>query len=311
MIAEQDASDVIDKEYVFGDDLLSLQTDSNTSYFHYDSLGSTRELSDSVGTISDSYVYETFGELLAQTGSTDNDYKYTGEQFDTELDNYYLRARYYNQGVGRFMQMDSWNGVESIPLSINKYIYTEGDPVNNIDPSGNFLVSLGARNTIERILATTVIQAPKVGFTFLTSAAGQVVGIAATYCVANYAATHFGVVMPSSEFKGCDGNGHEGRWQAQGAGLNESEPWSQGTPLSLSQGLVLLRTLENKLKPKDRKARAAFFDQAEIYARRLAVGGGISAVNFGTSKSFPTRNQPASSPRVDLEINRGHAFTNE
>ncbi|WP_100658778.1 hypothetical protein [Alteromonas flava] len=55
--------------------------------------------SDNQTLISDEYAYEAFGELLGQTGTTDNDYLYTGEQFDAELDNYYLRARYYNQDV--------------------------------------------------------------------------------------------------------------------------------------------------------------------------------------------------------------------
>lgn len=95
---------------MFGNDLISQKTTSDTHFYHYDSLGTTRDLSDSTANISDSYFYEAFGELLNQTGRTDNNYKYTGEQFDAELDNYYLRARYYNQGMGRFTQMDSFDG---------------------------------------------------------------------------------------------------------------------------------------------------------------------------------------------------------
>ena len=49
VIAEQDASDVIQKEYVFGNDLISQNLGSDTSFFHYDSLGTTRDLSDSTG----------------------------------------------------------------------------------------------------------------------------------------------------------------------------------------------------------------------------------------------------------------------
>ena len=71
-------------------------------------------------------------------GITNNDYLYSGEQFDAELDNYYLRARYYDQNVGRFTQMDTWMGVDEEPITLNKYIYAYSDGVNFIDPTGMF-----------------------------------------------------------------------------------------------------------------------------------------------------------------------------
>ncbi|MCV2885508.1 RHS repeat-associated core domain-containing protein [Aestuariibacter sp. AA17] len=101
----------------------------------------------------------SFGTLLNQTGSTDNDYLFTGEQYDSELDNYYLRARYYDQNVGRFTQMDTWMGNTLIPSSLNKFVYAESDPVNNYDPSGNFLVSSGLNNTIRSALLAARINA--------------------------------------------------------------------------------------------------------------------------------------------------------
>ncbi|TRY30325.1 RHS repeat-associated core domain-containing protein [Aliiglaciecola sp. M165] len=140
VIAEQDSSDAIGKEYVFGSDLISQNTAADTHFYHYDSLGTTRNLSDSSAAITDSYFYEAFGVLLATDGSADNDYRYTGEQFDTELDNYYLRARYYDQNVGRFTQMDEWMGKACTPITLNKYIYGDADPINGIDPSGYFTV---------------------------------------------------------------------------------------------------------------------------------------------------------------------------
>lgn len=103
---------------------------------HYDSLGTTRNLSDSTATISDSYFYEGFGEILGSDGTTENTYLFTGEQYDEELNNYYLRARYYNQGVGRFKQMDTFDGFDADPMSLNKYVYGSSEPINNSDPSG-------------------------------------------------------------------------------------------------------------------------------------------------------------------------------
>ncbi len=47
--------------------------------------------------------------------------------------------RYYDQGVGRFTQMDEWLGKSCTPITLNKYMYTHGDPVNFTDPSGYFI----------------------------------------------------------------------------------------------------------------------------------------------------------------------------
>ncbi|MFY8351374.1 RHS repeat-associated core domain-containing protein [Pseudoalteromonas sp. SSM20] len=137
VIAETDSLGSRLKTYLYGDDLIS-QTDSTntTNTFHYDGLGSTRSLSDDSGEQSDTYDYLAFGELQNQTGTTDNNYLYTGEQFDGDLDQYYLRARYYDQGVGRFTQQDAWMGRDGEPVTLNKYLYTHADPVNGIDPSG-------------------------------------------------------------------------------------------------------------------------------------------------------------------------------
>lgn len=90
--------------YTYGDDLISQTRNGNTNTYHYDGLGSTRALSDVTGAITDSYHYEAFGEVLSVTGATENTYLFAGEQFDSNLDQYYLRARYYDQGIGRFTQ---------------------------------------------------------------------------------------------------------------------------------------------------------------------------------------------------------------
>ncbi len=130
-----------DVSYTYGDDLISQRRGSDTSVYHYDGLGSARALSDAAGNITDTYNYAAFGEKLNETGSTENDYLYTGEQYDGNLDQYYLRARYYDQNIGRFTQQDTWMGNSQDPITLHKYLYANVDPVGNVDPSGNF--SLG------------------------------------------------------------------------------------------------------------------------------------------------------------------------
>lgn len=49
----------------------------------------------------------------------------------------YLRARYYNPTDGRFQSRDTWRGDYNRPLSLNRWMYVEGNPVNRVDPSGH------------------------------------------------------------------------------------------------------------------------------------------------------------------------------
>ena len=142
-------------QYTYGHDLINQQRNHETSFYHYDGLGSTRGLSNSEGSFTDSYHYEAFGEIQNQTGSTDNDYLFTGEQFDEGLNQYYLRARYYDQNTGRFTQMDSWEGNNSDPVTLHKYLYANANPGSMIDPSGNF--SIGSMMSAVNISSTLAV----------------------------------------------------------------------------------------------------------------------------------------------------------
>ena len=48
------------------------------------------------------------------------------------------QARYLNPNSGRFQTMDSYEGAQTDPLSLHKYLYCYADPVNGIDPSGHW-----------------------------------------------------------------------------------------------------------------------------------------------------------------------------
>jgi RHS repeat-associated protein len=48
----------------------------------------------------------------------------------------YLRARYYSPHQARFVTEDIWDGNYTKPLSLNGWIYVEGNPTNYVDSSG-------------------------------------------------------------------------------------------------------------------------------------------------------------------------------
>ncbi len=80
--------------YVYGLDLIARINGSTEEYYLADGLGSTVGLTDDTGEVSDTYEYDAFGNVRAETGSSTNEFTYAGEQVDsTGLQ--YLRARYY------------------------------------------------------------------------------------------------------------------------------------------------------------------------------------------------------------------------
>ncbi|MGA1840051.1 MAG: PKD domain-containing protein [bacterium] len=162
VLEETDAGSSLIAGYVHGDDLISMKRGSIQYFYHYDGNGNTRELTDFSETITDTYIYDAFGVILNRTGVTDNNYLYTGEQYDVNIGFYYLRARYYNQATGRFLTsdpMEPFPGSIYDPPSLHLYVYTKNNPVNYIDPSGNFgicgvMISIAVISIINLIAIT-------------------------------------------------------------------------------------------------------------------------------------------------------------
>ena len=137
---------VVTRTYAWGHALLAQDQlrDTGTNFVWQaafngtDGQGSVRYLTDGTGSVTDTYDYDAFGNLLARTGTTANIDLYQGEQFDHDLGLYYLRARYADPDRGRFWTQDSFEGFGNDPASLHKYTFNHNDPVNRRDPSGHF-----------------------------------------------------------------------------------------------------------------------------------------------------------------------------
>ena len=106
------------------------------SFYGYDGGGTVRLLTDSAGTVTDTYDYDAWGNAVNTTGSTPNVYLYRGEQYDPDLGLYYLRARYFNPLSGRFLTRDPRAAGLRHVRTLHKYLYAYANPVNRTDPSG-------------------------------------------------------------------------------------------------------------------------------------------------------------------------------
>jgi RHS repeat-associated protein len=121
----------------------------------WDGHGSVRALTDATGTVTDTYDYDAFGNLIHSTGTTYNNYLFAGEQFDPDLNLYYNRARYLNTGTGRFWTIDTDEGLDQDPLSLHKYLYADANPINRRDPSGHdSIAEFDIASAIEETLNT-------------------------------------------------------------------------------------------------------------------------------------------------------------
>jgi RHS repeat-associated protein len=88
------------------DEPLAMLRSSTTSYYQADGLGSVTSLSNGAGALAQNYTYDSFGNIIATSGSLVNSFRYTGREWDTETSLYYYRARYYDSTLGRFLSED-------------------------------------------------------------------------------------------------------------------------------------------------------------------------------------------------------------
>ena len=98
----------------------------------------------SSGTLIGEYVYDAWGNLLEEPTNgvlLANPFRYRGYYYDTSIGLYYLNSRYYDPETGRFLNEDLVSYLEPETIGgINLYAYCLNDPVNNIDPSGHFVI---------------------------------------------------------------------------------------------------------------------------------------------------------------------------
>lgn len=119
--------------YVRGHRAISLsRSGKDRNYFVQDEMGSTLFLLDQNHEIRKTYRYDAFGNLLKETGDIPNRLTYTGQIYDGAAIQYYLRARFYNPAIGRFIQEDTYRGD-----GLNLYAYCANNPVIYFDPSGH------------------------------------------------------------------------------------------------------------------------------------------------------------------------------
>lgn len=149
-------------KFFYGIGLLKSQ---NHGWYLHDAHGDVVQLSDSTGAVTQEYSYDAFGNERDVSTTDTNPFRYCGEYLDLSSGTYYLRARYYDPTIGRFLSEDThWNLSNSIygddPLMLNKYtkvpdiaaitqrsnlyVYCGNNPIIYVDSDGHVFMLVAA-----------------------------------------------------------------------------------------------------------------------------------------------------------------------
>ncbi|WP_182865076.1 FG-GAP-like repeat-containing protein [Rhodopirellula sp. JC639] len=266
VVADYSPTGTAETYYTYGIDRLSMTRAGQPAYYHQDLHSGVRRMSGSGGKALATYDYGAFGELLTEDATIENDFLYRAQRRldGVELD--YLRTRFYSPEDGRFVSPDRAGVKPGDWRNLNRYTYVSGDPINNIDPDGEFLVAL----------------------------LGTLIGITTTIIeLANIYKVWGEFELPDEE----NSKKWTGTWETfgfdavvagytygvldiKGAGRYETTDWGSGLGLALGFGKsnVQLFTEKPDGKLKD-------IDRALLFVgpfRRVGTGGGIGAGSGGT-----------------------------
>jgi len=147
VIAESDLAGTLKSEYVFFDGERVARKDfpgNTVAYYFSDHLKTASVITDASGTIKADSDYYPWGGELQFVANDSNDYKFTGKKRDAETGLDYFGARYYSNGLARWVSAD-WSATPvpvpyadfGDPQSLNLYSYVRGLPTTRADLDGH------------------------------------------------------------------------------------------------------------------------------------------------------------------------------
>ena len=142
VLMEYGANESVTAAYEYGVYRESAKIDGTQYFYEYDGRGSVANLTNSKGKSITAYSYDAYGNVTQSGANIANPYGYNAEYTDDATNLQYLRARYYSPATGTFTSADSYIGQVKNPLSMNRYIYGQNNPINGIDPTGHSVKDL-------------------------------------------------------------------------------------------------------------------------------------------------------------------------
>ena len=148
-----------------GTGLIAQESDDEYLTYHFNNIGNTQSITNEIGEIVQTFDYGPYGEL---TNEVDCGiiFLYNGELgIVTDANGlYYMRARYYNPEIKRFINQDVLTGTITDSPSLNRYAYVNGNPISLNDPFG--LSPYLNWNNVGHSILDVLGMIPVVGFVF-------------------------------------------------------------------------------------------------------------------------------------------------
>jgi len=141
LLAELDEDLKTKATYLHGPGLdrpLQMQQGAETFEVLVDHLGSVLALTDVRGRIAANYRTDAFGRLVTDSKVTDNPLLFTARYYERQLGLYYVRARFYDPSLGRFLSKDPFRTCPELPVDLQLYAYVQNAPTRYRDPLGLF-----------------------------------------------------------------------------------------------------------------------------------------------------------------------------
>lgn len=135
--------------YLVSDGIAAMGTEDGLYFYSFNHLGSTVGITAPDGSLANSYVYDSEGNVLAKSETVQNPYTYVGAYGIADDGNglWYDRARYVSQTTDSFISMDP----AAQYYDLNMYRYVGNNAVNYIDVSGEGIERIGQTNPIRPI----------------------------------------------------------------------------------------------------------------------------------------------------------------
>ena len=141
LIAETNASGTVKATYTYDDvgNPVSMTRGGQPYFYQTNSHGDVTTLTNASGQVVNNYTYDPWGKVTQESETVENPVRYAGYLYDSETGMYYLMARYYDPGIGRFLSRDDWR-MDRLwnCYELNLYVYCGDNPVRFTDKTGRF-----------------------------------------------------------------------------------------------------------------------------------------------------------------------------
>lgn len=287
-VKETDGTNVF-RWYCPQGELFSFERNSTFYQVHLDALSNVRAVSDSSGAVVGSYTYGPWGETLSasEPSGFTMPWKFvggSGVRHDPTTGLHYMRNRWYDAGLARFLSCDPFE-------KTGRYKYCNNSPLDFLDPHG--LEPQGPRGPV--VIAPPVVVQTSTAITPVgvvqINTGGQYASPANTYASGVYQGGAVPVLLPSGQSVGVTPSQVypiEGGVEVQGY---------PGGPIATGAGVVVVG---NDILPY---INGNFYTPVVLPGRIVGPGGGVSTSGSGRTLAHKKRHRPA--PKTPHQVLTG------